>query len=117
MNKLAAEDIRALDAPDNGQRHAEGSALSDLVLSKDRSGIVLELGDLIANDHGEVVLFNDSAVQTIVLQSSARMVSQGLSKGSQTKDGQSIEGYKYCKFDNGVTIYYPDGLELILKSA
>ena len=33
-----------------------------------------------------------------------------------TASGEDVSGFKYVTFDNGVTLYFPEGLDLILKS-
>jgi hypothetical protein len=32
-----------------------------------------------------------------------------------TASGDDVSGFNYVTFDNGVTLYYPDGLDLILE--
>jgi hypothetical protein len=34
-----------------------------------------------------------------------------------TAAGEDVSGFNYVTFANGVTLYYPDGLDLILEEA
>jgi hypothetical protein len=76
----------------------------------------LALSDLVADDNGEVVIFNDSGFRTVAIRSAAAVVAEGAAAKHVTASGEDVSGFKYVTFDNGVTLYFPDGLDLILKS-
>lgn len=76
--------------------------------------VVLSLSELVADENGEIVLFNDSGFRRVVLEADARLVSQGTAGPHVTAGGDQVEGYGYVAFDNGKTLYYPPGLQLVV---
>lgn len=76
----------------------------------------LRLGDLIQDEHGEVVLFNDSGLRAMALETDAGVVAQGAAEPHVTASGDDVSGFRYMSFANGLTLYYQDGLDLIVRS-
>jgi hypothetical protein len=76
----------------------------------------LRLDDLIQDEHGEVVLFNDSGLRAIAVETPAGVVAQGAAEPHVTAAGDDVSGLRYLTFANGLTLYYQDGLELIVRS-
>ncbi len=75
----------------------------------EETGFRLALSDLIAGDAEEVVLFNDSAVREVVLESAAAPVAEGEVDGHVTADGVDVSGFCYLRFPQGLTLYHdPD---------
>lgn len=79
--------------------------------------IELALADLVADANGEVVIFNDSGFRTLAIRTRATVVGEGQAPKHVTATGEDVSGFKYVTFDNGVTLYFPEGLDLILKGA
>ena len=77
----------------------------------------LALSDFMGDANGEVVIFNDSGFRTVLLRTEATVVAEGEAADHVTAAGEDVSGFKYVRFDNGVTLYFPEGLDLILKSA
>jgi hypothetical protein len=78
----------------------------------------LALADLVGDANGEVVIFNDSGLRTMLLRTEAAMLAEGVVAANHvTAGGEDVSGFKYVTFDNGVTLYFPDGLDLILRGA
>jgi hypothetical protein len=77
--------------------------------------VTLSTGDLIEDANGEVVLFNDSALRTLTLDSDAAAVRHGLAEEHVTATGEDVTGYQFITFDNGLTIYYQPSLEVIVR--
>lgn len=86
------------------------------VLGTDAARIELALSDLVADANGEVVLFNDSGLRTLAIRTEATVVADGQAAKHLTASGEDVSGFKYVTFDNGVTLYFQDGLDLILES-
>lgn len=84
------------------------------VAAEDSNRLVLRLGDLIEDDNGEVVLFNDSHVASLALETDARMVARGESQGHKTAGGEDVSGFHFMSFDNGLTLYFRESLDLVL---
>ncbi len=77
---------------------------------------VLALSDLIADRSGEVVLYNDSNMPVLTLLTSERPVARGTVEAHVTASGIDVAGYDYVTFANGLTLYYPQGLQLVILS-
>jgi hypothetical protein len=78
--------------------------------------LTLRLGDLMQDDNGEVVLFNDSGLRAMAVATDAHVVAEGASEHHVTAAGEDVSGFRYVTFDNGLTLYYQDGLEVIVRS-
>jgi hypothetical protein len=76
----------------------------------------LRLDELISDEHGEVVLFNDSGLRAIALETDAGIVARGAAEPHVTAGGDDVSGLRYVTFANGLTLYYQDGLELLVRS-
>ena len=69
----------------------------------------LAVADLIGGTADEVVLFNDSAVREVVLESEEAPVERGDVVSHVTADGVDVSGFRYLKFPQGLTLFYdPD---------
>lgn len=76
--------------------------------------VELALSDLISDDQGEIVFFNDSSFRTLSIKTKSTIISDGQAEAHQTASGDDVSGFHYVKFDNGVTLYYEEGLDLLL---
>ena len=79
--------------------------------------IELSLSDLIGDERGEVVLFNDSGFHTLALRTEARVVDRGFVQRHVTAGGDDVSGFRYLTFENGLTLYYQEGVDLIVQAA
>ena len=100
MVDLAQHDQSAIE----GQAFASGAAELELALA-----------DLVSDANGEVVVFNDSGFRTMAIRAAAAVIADGRVQKHVTTGGEDVSGFNYVTFDNGVTLYYPDGLDLILQ--
>jgi hypothetical protein len=76
--------------------------------------VELALTDLVGDANGEVVIFNDSGLRTLALRTDSVVVAGGQSQSHVTAGGENVSGFNYVSFDTGVTVYFPEGLELIV---
>ena len=83
----------------------------------DAAEVELALSDLVGDANGEVVIFNDSGFRTLAIRTKAAVVADGQAAKHVTAGGEDVSGLKYVTFDNGVTLYFPEDLDLILKSS
>ena len=81
----------------------------------DEGNPALDLGDLVSDKEGEVVLFNDSGLRSLVVRTSAEVVDEGEAKRHVTAAGEDVTGFRYVAFDNGLKLYYQPDLELVLQ--
>lgn len=77
--------------------------------------VQLAMADLVSDANGEIVIFNDSGFHTLALRTDAAVVADGRAKRHVTAGGEDVTGYKYLTFDNGLTLYFEEGLNLILE--
>lgn len=77
--------------------------------------IELDLADLVGDADGDVVFFNDSAVRTVGLRTDATVVARGRSGRHVTAGGTDVSDCSYVAFDNGLTLYYGNDVELIIR--
>jgi hypothetical protein len=80
-------------------------------------GPVLDLADLMLDENGEVVLFNDSNLRSLALCTEARLVRRGEVGRHVTATGEDVSGFHYLAFDNGAKIFFRPGLEVVVAGA
>lgn len=78
------------------------------------SGAELSLADLVSDDDGEIVFFNDSGFRTLSIETDATVVSKGQATDHKTAAGEDVSGFHYVTFENGLTLYFEEGLDLLL---
>jgi hypothetical protein len=87
-------------------------------IERDASGAGAEgelvLADVVGDANGEVVVFNDSGYRALAIRTEAAVAAEGRAQKHVTAGGEDVSGFNYITFDNGVTLYYPAGLDLIL---
>jgi hypothetical protein len=76
---------------------------------------VLELGDLIADAQGEIVVSEVGDAQ-LTIQAGMTVSASGFADDHVTHDGFDVSGFHFVTFDNGITLYYDDGVSLSLLS-
>jgi hypothetical protein len=69
----------------------------------------LAVADLIAGSADEVVLFNDSAIGEVVLESAEPPLDRGGVDHHVTADGIDVSGFRYLRFPHGLTLYHDAG--------
>jgi hypothetical protein len=95
---LARDDDAAIEGETSG-----GGAEGELVLA-----------DVVCDVNGEAVVFNDSGWRTLAVRTEAGVAAEGRIQQHVTAGGEDVSGFSYVTFDNGVTLYYPEGLNLLL---
>jgi hypothetical protein len=78
--------------------------------------VELALADLMADANGEVVIFNDSGFRTLSLHSKLAVTADGKVQTHVTAGGEDVSGFHYVTFENGVTVYFQEGLDLIVET-
>lgn len=78
--------------------------------------VELAMADLVGDANGEIVLFNDSNVRRMVIRSDAAIVADGRAGPHRTAGGDDVGGFSFVSFDNGLTLYYQDGLDLAIRA-
>jgi hypothetical protein len=99
--------------------------VSSLEMMDDEPGFVfgeppdveLSLSELVQDSGGEVVLYNDSGLRALGLVAEAAVIDAGEADAHVTASGDDVTGFRYVSFANGLTLYYQDGLDLIVRPA
>lgn len=95
-------------------RQPNGEPLTDAVAEP--AELELALADLISDDNGEIVFFNDSGFHSLAIRTDAAVVANGRTQAHVTAAGDDVSGFKFVRFDNGLTLYFEEGLHLVLAS-
>ena len=75
---------------------------------------MLALDDLMRDQNGEVVLFNDSGLRALALSTSTIAVEDGVAGRHVTAAGEDVSGFRFIAFADGLRLYYQHGLEVII---
>jgi uncharacterized protein (DUF362 family) len=100
----------AVDLAQDAQSANEGEAFAT-----GAAEVELALADLVSDANGEVVVFNDSGFRTMAIRTAAAVIADGRVQKHVTSGGEDVAGFNYVTFDNGVTLYYPEGLALLVQ--
>lgn len=76
--------------------------------------LILSLRDLVRDEEGEVVLFNDSGLRALSLSTSAAILEEGVAGRHTTAAGEDVTGFRFVAFSDGLRLYYQQGLEVIV---
>jgi hypothetical protein len=79
--------------------------------------VELTMAELVGDANGEIVFFNDSGFRRLALTSDAAVVADGQAGTHRTAGGHDVSGFSFVTFDNGLTLYYQDGLDLVIRAA
>jgi hypothetical protein len=76
----------------------------------------LPLAALIGDDDGEIVLFNDSGLRSLSIHTDSAVVATGQAGAHVTAGGEDVTGFNFVTFDNGLTLYFEEGLDLVVAA-
>jgi hypothetical protein len=99
-----------IDLAHDGERAVGAEALA-----VGAAEVELALADLVSDANGEVVIFNDSGFRTLALHTSSAVVADGKVHAHVTAGGEDVSGFHFVTFENGVTVYFREGLDLIVN--
>lgn len=80
----------------------------------DEPPLMLALSDLVHDQDGEVVLFNDSGLRALAVSTDVPVIAEGEAGRHRTAAGEDVSGFRYVAFEGGLKLYYQPGLDLIL---
>lgn len=83
----------------------------------DGGDLVLALEEVIGDGNGEVVFFNEAGLSRLTLQTDSAVVARGTAIDHAPVDGEDVNGFAYVSFESGLTLYYPEELDLSLAPA
>lgn len=76
--------------------------------------LILALADLMRDQNGEVVLFNDSGLRALAVSADVAVVAEGEAGRHQMAAGEDVSGFRYVVFEGGLKLFYQPGLDLIV---
>ena len=94
---------------------ASAASQSEGNLAMGGERITLNIADLLPDNGGAVVLSGEEGAG-IELFSDVSPSASGVSARHTTDAGLDVSGYHYFSFDNGVTVYFPDDLDLLVST-
>jgi hypothetical protein len=74
--------------------------------------LTLRLDDMVGDGNGEVVLLNDAGLTHLAIATDADVVSQGVALDHTVATGEDVSGFAYVAFATGLTLYYPEGVDV-----
>lgn len=93
-----------------------GGTPSLLGADEDAAEIELAVADLVGDPNGEIVLFNDSGVRTLGITASSPVVADGRAANHVTAGGADVSGYRFVTFEDGPTLYFEEGLDVVVRT-
>jgi hypothetical protein len=76
--------------------------------------VELALADLVSDANGEIVFCNDSGFRSLAIRTDSEIVADGRVDAHLTAAGDDVSGFNYVRFENGLTLFYEEGLQLIV---
>ena len=76
---------------------------------------MLALDDLMRDQNGEVVLFNDSGLRALALSTDLPVIEDGEAGPHVTAAGEDVSGFRYLLFANGLRLYFQPGLDVLVQ--
>jgi hypothetical protein len=78
--------------------------------------VELAMADRVSDDNGEIVFCNDSGFRSLAIRTPSQIIANGQAAAHVTAAGEDVSGFRYVTFDNGLTLFYEEGLHLIVSS-
>ena len=107
-----SDDQRSLAA--DAARQLVGEPQADVAAPA--AEVELALADLVADANGAVVFCNDSGFRNLAIRTDSQVVANGQAEAHVTAAGEDVSGFQYLTFDNGLTLFYEEGLHVIVAS-
>lgn len=76
--------------------------------------VELAMADLVGDANGEIVFCNDSGFRSLAIHTDSQVVGDGRTEAHRTAAGDDVSGFNYVRFENGLTLFYEEGLQLIV---
>ena len=80
------------------------------------NGLTFALKELPPDEGGEVVIDSDAGTDVSIL-SDDPIVARGVARHHVTDGGNDVSGFAYCRFADGITVFYPRRLSLFIEES
>jgi hypothetical protein len=84
--------------------------------SRENNGLTFALKELLADTAGDVVIDSGAGADITVLTDGA-VTARGVERDHVTLGGDDVSGYAYCRFGDGITVFYPCWLSLLIEES
>ncbi|MEE9141055.1 MAG: hypothetical protein V3U18_09845 [Alphaproteobacteria bacterium] len=78
--------------------------------------ITLSLSRLKPDANGDVVLLADSGLSAVGVTTREAIVTSGIVDKHVTAGGVDVAGYRFVRFESGVTLYYTDDIDVLITA-
>lgn len=97
---------------------AQPAQESETVRADDSDGrLRLRIGDLIPGRLGEIVLFNDSALREVVLETYTSPIETGEVAAHVTAEGVDVSGYRFLRFRDDLVLFHDADTNVVVDVA
>lgn len=76
--------------------------------------VVLPLDALVPDEGGEIVLFDDSGLGTVVLEADRPVAETGRVGRHRTRSGEDVSGWQFVRFEGGPVVYHRPEVKLVV---
>jgi hypothetical protein len=73
---------------------------------------VLRLDEILSDANNEVVLDGGESALPVLLEQAGAIAAQGIAAAHVTASGEDVTGLAYVTFDSGLTLYFPEDLQV-----
>lgn len=108
---------RAVDGRDALEAETDGLAGDLAAPEAGGTEIEIRLTDLIGDENGETVLYNDSDARIFRIVADGGVLAEGRTERHVTAGGADVSGFRYLRFSNGLTIFFAEGLSVVVHGA
>jgi hypothetical protein len=81
--------------------------------TRENNGLPFALQQRLPDDSGDVVI--DSRAGDVTVLTDDPVIAHGIERDYVTSAGDDVSGYAYCRFGDGITVFYPRSHSLCVK--
>jgi hypothetical protein len=80
------------------------------------NGLTFSLKELLPDEGGEVVIESQTGTDVTVLTDDP-VTDRGIEQDHITRAGHDVSGFAYCRFSDGITVFYPRSQSLCVNES
>ena len=90
--------------------------VTGLRATRENNGLTFSLKELLPDDGGEVVIEDQTGPDVTVLTDDP-VTDRGIERDHITRAGHDVSGFAYCRFADGITVFYPRSHSLCVNES
>jgi len=90
--------------------------VTGLRATRQNNGLTFSLKELLPDDGGEVVIEDQTGTDVTVLTDDP-VTDRGIERDHITRAGHDVSGFAYCRFGDGITVFYPRSHSLCVNES